>query len=94
MPHDVSPFRKDMKNMKTMIALGTVMVVAAVFAAQGALVNSHGQTINARAQAAAPAPTCCYTKAVVIHLPTGGVSVQNKAVCVAGCDKPCLAKNR
>ena len=81
--------------MKTMIALGTVMLIEATLAAPAALVNSHGQIVpDARNQKAAPVPTCCYTKAVAKHLPSGGVSVQLKQACVAGCDKPCLASSR
>lgn len=81
--------------MKTKIVLGTMMLIGATLVAPAALVNSHGQTIpDARDRKAAPAPTCCYTKAIVTHLPSKGVSVQLKTACVPGCDKPCLAASR
>jgi hypothetical protein len=81
--------------MKTKIAVGTMMLIAATFAAPAALVNSHGQTSpDTRTHKPAPAPTCCFTAISVKHLPSGGIGVSMKKACVPGCDKPCLASRR
>jgi hypothetical protein len=90
---DVARNRK-VNTMKMKIVLVTMIAIGASLAATAATL-SHGQIVpDARNQKAAPAPTCCYIKAVAKHLPAGGVSVQLKQACVAGCDMPCIANSR
>jgi len=81
--------------MKTIAMVAMVMAIGTGYAMAATVINGHGQILpKAREHKPEPAPTCCYTKVIAGHLPTGGVAVHHKTACVPGCDKPCLTQNR